>query len=73
MSLRRFQRIWKSPLFFLSDVINWLCIFIDEQNNFVKIVNKIIKQTKMKNQEIINRLKDFLFHKIIIQFEKDNE
>lgn len=70
---RENKDIWHLPLFFLGDVVDWLCIFIDEKNNFSKIVNKLFKKIRIKNEEIINRLKDFLFHKIIIQFEKDNE
>ena len=70
---RENKDIWHLPLFFLVDVVDWLCIFIDEKNNFSKIVNKLFKKIRISYEEIINRLKDFLFHKIIIQFEKDNE
>ncbi|MBR4486895.1 hypothetical protein IKS57_06235 [bacterium] len=47
-----------------------LCIFIKNNENFSKIIEKLLKQSKISNKEIKNRLQDFLFNKIIIQFEK---
>lgn len=61
---------WHFPLFFLEDAINWLCVFIENKKDYYKIIDEAFNENKINNQIIKDRLKDFLFNKILISFEK---
>ena len=64
------NKIWSLPLFFLNDAIDWLLVFINKSANFSNIVQECFLKINFENNEIKNRLHDYLFNKIIISFEK---
>lgn len=64
------NKIWSLPLFFLNDAIDWLLVFINKPKNFSNIVQECFLKINFENNEIKNRLHDYLLNKIIISFEK---
>ena len=61
---------WHLPMFFLRDAIDWLIIFTKSKLNFQEIINHCFLLSNISNEEIKNRLHDYLFNKIIISLEK---
>ena len=62
--------LWHLPIFFLRDAIDWLIIFTKSKMNFREIINQCFSTININDKEIINRLHDYLFNKIIISLEK---
>lgn len=65
------SNIWPVPIFFLKDTIDWLLVFIkDAEDIHDHHTTKSILENNISNQEISNRLHDYLFNKIIISLKK---
>ena len=64
------SNLWHLPMFFLRDAIDWLIIFTKSKLNFQEIINHCFLLSNISNEEIKNRLHDYLFNKIIISLEK---
>ena len=64
---------WPLPMFFLKDAINWLLVFTDNQKTFKDVFENCLLKNNVDNQEIRNRLHDYLFNKIIISLNKVDE
>ena len=61
---------WPLPIFFLKDAIQWLLIFTDDACSFEDIFQQCLLKSNVSNNEIKNRLHDYLFNKIIISLQK---
>ena len=61
---------WPLPIFFLKDAIQLLLIFTDDACSFEDIFQQCLLKSNVSNNEIKNRLHDYLFNKIIISLQK---
>ena len=64
------KNIWLLPMFFLKDAIEWLLVFANKNKKAKNVIEQCLNHCKIKNNEIKNRMHDYLFNKIIISLEK---
>ncbi|MBQ3621892.1 hypothetical protein II941_03870 [bacterium] len=57
-------------MFFLKDAVEWLLVFANKGKKTKNVIEQCLSHRKIKNNEIRNRMHDYLFNKIIISLEK---
>lgn len=64
------KNIWLLPMFFLKDAVEWLLVFANKSKKAKNVIEQCLSHCKIKNNEIKNRMHDYLFNKITISLEK---